>query len=562
MNRSIYSFFIIVSFLALGRLSGQTVKKYWIFLDKKQVTQHARQSITYTEKTKQRLQKMGWEKDYSDYLPPVEIETKISQLTQRIHHYSRSLCAYSAEIKPGTFDHILALPVVTDIQKVGRSRQRRPIPKTKQPASRLSKPADFYGDSREQLEQLNVIAAHDAGLTGEGVRIAVIDAGFRKDHETFSRMLADNNLVAEYDFIDDDTNVQNETYADTVNNQHSHGTAVLSCITGYTPEKLIGSAYNAEILLAKSENTGSETRIEEDDYVAAVEWAEANGADIISSSLGYRDFDNFEYSYADLDGQTAVTTKAVNWVAQRGVLVVTAAGNDAQRFTDGGLISPADSPEVLTVGAVDSQGNIAYFSSHGPTYDKRIKPDICARGYRTTVANSYTKDYYIKSNGTSFATPLMAGSCALILEKFPGWTPQRVIRQLRQYADRSGSPDHRYGWGIPDIHTLIIESDSITIDIKTDHITVAPNPVRSAVKFYFRWTVPEIDMGDTYYLEIYNILGEKVFRQKLDNQVVGNISAISWNLRNKRGKKVHSGLYLVKIHGKDMQQLEKFTILK
>ncbi len=538
----------------------------WVFLNRQYLEKRTGNQLVYAEKTRQRLSRIGWEKDVSDYQPPQGIEDAIMQNTINMRSYSRSLCAYSARIDETQGSALLQLPFVDRLEPVGIRRRDREPTESSAPIQYLSKPAGFYGESEEQLAQLNVIRVHELGITGRGVRMGIVDTGFRTDHQVFNYLLENDRLIAQYDFINDDDNVQDENAADSLGGiQHSHGTAALSCIAGYVPEMLIGSAYDVEVLLAKTEVLKSETRIEEDYYVAALEWMEAEGAEIISSSLGYRDFDNFEYTYEDLDGETGVTTIAANWLYERGVLLVTAAGNDATRFSDGGLITPADAFGALTVGAVDKNGEIAYFSSHGPTFDGRIKPEVCARGYRTWVANSYEPTTYRYSNGTSFSTPLIAGCCALLLQKYPHWTPELIIKNLKAFANRNDAPDNRYGWGIPDIYKTLTETqDTIPkkIAVRTKAITIASNPVRNVAEFYFRWTNPNTGRGNGYEIEVFNIAGMKVFSQQLREKNIGEVEEVVWNLRNLQGKKVSSGVYLVRIRGKKMNKSGKFTILK
>ncbi len=560
-----YLIFILIIFAV--RLFGQNNSNelLWIFLKPGKIEQNQKNKIQYSTKTINRLQKNNWKTNQSDFLPSKTIRKSIENEVVKIRHYSRSLCAYSVEVQKNKLETIRSLPFVKKIQKVGMKNQKRDELYSDIIPGSLTKTTDFYGNSYDQLEQLNVINVHDMGLSGQGIRIAVLDAGFRKDHNVFEYLVSNNHLIDEYDFINNDDNVQNENLTDTINGQHNHGTAVLSCIVGYVPDILIAPAYNAEILLAKTEDDGSETRIEEDNFVAAIEWAENQNADIISSSLGYRDFDNFEYPYSDLDGETAVATMAVNWAFNRGILVVTSAGNDAQHFSDGGIISPGDAKGALTVGAVDKYGTIASFSSHGPTYDGRIKPEICARGSRTYLASASSIDAYRYSNGTSFSTPLITGCCALILEKYPHWTPSMIIDNLKTFSDRSDLPDNRYGWGIPDIYKLITETqDTVLIDIKvsTKQLLITPNPSKNFINIYFKWTNPDFLNSGKYELNIFTITGEIVFSKTLIGKNIGEIESVSWDLKNKIGKKVSSGIYLVEITGEKMHKIGKFTILK
>jgi subtilisin family serine protease len=301
-------------------------------------------------------------------------------------------------------------------------------------------PNPDYGLSFTQLDQLNVLPLHASGYSGNDVVVCLLDAGFRKSHEIFQHV----QVIAEWDFVNADGDVQQdlddpEDYTD------AHGTATWSALGGYNPGELIGPAFNADIILGKTETTRFEHPIEEDYWVAGIEWAESLGAEVVSSSLGYTDW----YSFEDLDGQTAVTTRAANRAASLGVVVVNAAGNERNEPW-GHIIAPSDGVDVIAVGAVDRTGRLATFSSPGPTADGRIKPDVCAMGVNNWLAgnNQDGTDVYGNGSGTSFATPLVAGVVALILEIHRDWTPAQVREALIKSADRSFSPNNDFGWGI------------------------------------------------------------------------------------------------------------------
>lgn len=227
---------------------------------------------------------------------------------------------------------------------------------------------------------------------------------------------------------------------------------VLSVLAGFAEGELVGPAYGAMFLLAKTEDTESETPVEEDNWAAAAEWAEAHGADIISSSLGYLDFDSpfADYSFEDMDGETAITTIAAQMAAERGVVVVVSAGNAGFDPEHNTLGAPADGELVLTIGAVNSFGARADFSSVGRTADGRIKPEVMAQGALVKTADPSTRDQYTFSNGTSFSCPLAAGVTALVLQAHPDWTVDRVRRALRSTADGRRKPNRLTGWGILD----------------------------------------------------------------------------------------------------------------
>ena len=247
------------------------------------------------------------------------------------------------------------------------------------------------------------------------MKILVLDTGFYTEHESIN----ENNILNEWDFINNDSETQNED--GDVNDQHNHGTFILSVIGGAKEGQLYGPAYESQFLLAKTEDLTQEQPIEEDWFVAALEWGESLGADISSSSLGYIDW----YEYEDLDGQTATTTIGINIATENGMICVTSAGN----YGNDGIIAPADAYDVISVGAVDSSDELTWFSSRGPTADGRIKPEVCAQGLDTYAAiPSYDQYGYI--SGTSLSCPLVSASCAIILSARPEWTSHMVRTSL------------------------------------------------------------------------------------------------------------------------------------
>jgi len=296
-----------------------------------------------------------------------------------------------------------------------------------------------YGSSFTQLNQISVPAVHDSGFTGTGITICVLDAGFGNlGHEVFQNM----NIVATYDFVN----------GTTVLASHSHGTATLSLIGGFKEGQLIGPAFNADFILARTEDAATETPVEEDNWIAGIEWADSIGVDVTSTSLGYIDFDPpfTSYTWETMDGNTAVITIAADLAVKKGIVVVNSAGNEGINSSHNTLGAPADGDSVITIGSVDSQGNRAYYSSVGPTVDGRIKPDLMAMGMGPYIATlGSTSSYTISSiGGTSFSCPLAAGVCALIIQKNPSLTPMEVLQLLRSTATQSNNPDNLYGWGI------------------------------------------------------------------------------------------------------------------
>jgi hypothetical protein len=353
---------------------------------------------------------------------------------------SRWLNAVSVPLTKARLDSVRALPFVRDVRPVAR-RYWRPEPSQplEMPPPPLRKGAEIdYGASFTQNDLINVPEVHRLGITGLGVVVGMLDTGFRyQEHEALQSI----TVLDEYDFINDDDVTRNEP--NDAPGQEDHGTMTLSTIAGFREGMLIGPAFDAAFYLAKTELLPSEIPAEEDYWVAGIEWLERQGVDVVSSSLGYLDW----YTYPDMDGDTAVTTKAADLAVAKGVVVVNSAGNEGTspwRY----IIAPADGDSVIAVGAVTSNRQRVAFSSVGPTFDGRIKPDVMAMGAGVTAVWPGTTEKYRTVNGTSFSCPLTAGAVALILSAHPELTPMEVYEALINTADRAAEPDTLYGYGI------------------------------------------------------------------------------------------------------------------
>jgi hypothetical protein len=378
---------------------------------------------------------------------PVEQQyiNSISGFSDKIMVISRWLNAVSAYVPNENIEKIAALPYVQkiDLVKTGK-RKNTPVEDSKLDFqfNKSSKYTLNYGQSLTQNEQINVPAVHDLGYHGENVIICVMDAGFNNlEHDVFSSM----TILGQYDFVHGDANVDDEAGE---TGHGSHGTMTLSTIGGFKSGSLIGPAYAAKYVLAKTEDYVYETTQEEDNWVAAMQWAEYYyGPDVISSSLGYITFDDGSgYSAQELNGSTAVITNAADAAGDLGILVVNSAGNEGPGATSIG--APADGHNVLSVGAVTSSGTQSSFSSEGPTGDGRIKPDIMAMGSSVTVASATSATTYTTNSGTSFSCPLTAGAAALLVQMVPNASNFQIMDAIRATGSRAATPDNSYGWGI------------------------------------------------------------------------------------------------------------------
>jgi len=298
-------------------------------------------------------------------------------------------------------------------------------------------PKNKYGAAQDQITQIKIDALHRKGFIGQDVQIAILDAGFYKANkmQLFDSLFLQGRIIKTFDFVDHEADVYDDD---------DHGMQVLSCIASNREGVMIGSAPGANYLLFRTEDANVEMPYEEAYWIRAAEQADALGVDVITSSLGYNTFDDERYNHkiSDLDGKTTLISRAAEIAAKRGILVVSSAGNEGDNSWKK-LTVPADSEHVIAVGAVDKDGDVAGFSSRGPAADGRIKPDVAALGKRTAVASA--SGYIVKSNGTSYSAPIMAGALATAMQ-YNGMTAAEVRNTLL-----SGTlPDTITGYGIPD----------------------------------------------------------------------------------------------------------------
>jgi serine protease AprX len=391
--------------------------------------------------------------DESDYPLDQSYVQTIERLGVEIRHQLKWFNAVSVLATKEQISAMQKLSFVKEIEIVGRWAKRKndeqPEPLTKN--ARAEEPQSTnsfsYGSSFTQNNQINTVAVHNLGIYGQGIVIGVFDNGFRNPHhQAFDSM----KIIATHDFVDHKVSVVPN---DPSTGTGAHGVMTLSTIGGYRSGSLIGPAFGASFILARTENDSSETPIEEDNWAAAIQWADSLGVDVTSTSLGYLGFDApyTSLTWQDMNGHTALITNAADHAVALGIVVVNSAGNDGPGDgTHNTLIAPADGDSVITAGAVTSSGVRSSFSSVGPTTDvpARIKPDIMAMGSNVYVASPTDPTTYGYASGTSFSCPLSAGVAALIRCANPSLTPMQVREAMRQTASQSSTPDNYYGWGI------------------------------------------------------------------------------------------------------------------
>lgn len=372
--------------------------------------------------------------DQYDLLPWEGYVEAVEDAAGPVRVRSRYLNAVSVEVSATAIIDLLDLSFVERIMPVGRS-SLEPLPGTPLTIS--------TGLSSSQLTQIGIDSLHARGWLGAGVIIGVMDTGFDLDHPAFENI----DVLDQYDFLmdDPDPSQQPEDYP----GQAEHGTKVLSLIGAFDEDIYSGGAPEASFILAKTEDISDEYPGEEDLWVMGLEWLEEGGALIVSSSLAYIDW----YTYEDLDGNTAVTTIAADLAASRGTMVYNAIGNEGPAA--GSLMAPSDGDSVFAVGAVDPSGNITNFSSRGPTFDGRTKPDACARGLYTVFV-SWPGTGYSSGSGTSFATPLMSSTATVLADAHPEWTIFDIAEAIRTTASRASNPDNAFGWGIVDAYAALM----------------------------------------------------------------------------------------------------------
>ena len=306
-----------------------------------------------------------------------------------------------------------------------------------------------YGSSYRQNKIVNTIRLHKYGITGERIKIGIIDAGFYTKHPVF----ANTRIIKEYDFVSNKSSTSDYNHIKGMD----HGTNVFSVVGGYKINELIGIAFGANFILAKTDISTDRLKEEETNAVKASRWLFENGANIITTSLSFNKFDNADYYYPyQMNGTLAEITKTANSLVNRGIVFFSSAGNNYEE--DWHIIEPpGDGFNVLSVGSIDKNLIHSFFSSCGPTVDGRIKPDLVTPGEGVWNANYLPKikPLFSWNHGTSLSAPIAAGIAALVLSAHPDLSSLQIIEAMKKTSSKSNSPDTLYGWGIPDAEKAV-----------------------------------------------------------------------------------------------------------
>ena len=355
-----------------------------------------------------------------------------------------------------------------------------------------------YGTSANQIQMLNGQILHQQNKTGAGKIIAVLDAGFPAVNtaQPFKKLIDNQQILGGYDFVNRNANF----YAG-----DDHGTMVLSTMGGYKENALVGTAPDASYYLFITENDASENPVEESLWVEAAERADSLGVDIITTSLGYFAYDvpAYSHTYSDMNGNTNFISRGAEIAFSKGIIVVASAGNEGNT-TEPHIGSPADAASVITVGAVTSSKSKSSFSSVGPSYDGRIKPEVMAQGTAAVVSDTAGNIRTI--NGTSFSCPIMAGMIACLWQAYPTKTNKEIRQMVLESADRYATPNNDYGYGIPNFG-LTLDVDAFQ---SSSAFSVYPNPAQTSVSFLFK--------NDTASVSVFSVLGQKIIEKQLTNQ--------------------------------------------
>lgn len=381
-----------------------------------------------------------------------------------------------------------------------------------------------YGATYNQLNLHQAQRLHEFGFKGQGMHIAVIDAGFLNVNSMrgLEHLFDENRILSTWDFVAHEENV----YED-----HQHGAAVLSIIAGNIAGEYLGSAPEASFHLLRTEDAGSELIVEEDNWIAAAEYADSVGVDIINTSLGYTRFDDStqNHTYADLDGNTTRIAIASDIAASKGILLVTSAGNSGE--TDWRYIStPADADSILTIAAVNENGDRGGFSSIGPSADGDVKPNIAAVGWDTYYISPWSSNIE-RGSGTSFSAPMTTGMAACLWQGLPNYTNMEIKELIEESSSQYNSPDSLIGYGIPNFYQAYSKATGIQYSNPKNKILDAyPNPFTNQITLLINSNTSQQTS-----LSVTNYLGQPVQSINQSLEIGQNLTTLNFTENWKAG---------------------------
>lgn len=481
MVRTVFVSFLF-SLIGFSSLIGQQSRTWVFFADKGGVSAGKQVDYRLSVRAKERLAQHGLVPGVADIPVYGGYVEALQRGGMKVHSQSRWLNAVSIEGKHELAELKAICPRVVKVQPVGRYRapmeEVSTMPSFPQSTQKTQSTID-YGAAQYQVEMFGLDQVHDLGHQGQGVLVAMFDSGYLNADTVgaFDSLWLGGKIQAWYDFVDRDTLVFQEDF---------HGGACFSFLGANSPGTYVGTAPHANYVLARTEEVAFERHIEEDNWLEAMEWADSMGVNVISTSLGYTEFDPGEgdYTYADMDGNTTIITRASDIAAARGMLPVVAAGNEGNGSWHY-ISAPCDGDSVLCVGAVDFFKDHASFSSYGPSFDGRVKPDVVTMGQAVSfVAPDGSVQF---GSGTSFACPQIAGLAASLWSGHPQATNMRIWDVIRRSADRYANPDSAFGHGIPngrvaDSLLSLLDTIPTSINHPENRFQVYPNPFTNELR--------------------------------------------------------------------------------
>ena len=501
---------ILVSFVLMASFVGFAQQDAWVyFIDKPDAATYLANPLTMlTQKSLDRRTAQNIALDVKDV--PI-FPSYITQITNAtgITVMAKSKWLNALHIRGSVTDiqQLALLTFVNNIQFADKTLNSGALPKnaSSQSYQAVNKTLDTqitfaYGNSSNQISMLGGDLLHQQDFTGTGKTIAVLDAGFPGVNTAvpFQRLFTNNLILGGYNYVDQSTNFYTGG---------SHGTLVLSTMGGYVENSLVGTAPDASYYLFITEDVASENPVEESYWVEAAEEADRLGVDIINTSLGYFGYDNpnYSYSYEDMNGITAFASRGADVAFSRGIICVTSGGNTGST-ANAHIAVPAESLHTLAVGAVTASGFYASFSSIGPTFDGRVKPEVAAQGVQAVVSDP--TGAIGLANGTSFSGPITAGMVACLWQALPTKTNAEIIQIIKQSASIYANPTPQLGYGIPNYNTALSTTLGINA-VEKGIVMLYPNPANDILNFNIqRFSANTI-------IEIYSALGQRVLETKV-----------------------------------------------